>query len=193
MPQVAADYGISSYFRDPRGVWVNLYIPSTAHWMQDGAQVSLSQRGDYPYDQHVAFGFKTSKAARFAVNLRIPAWADGASVTVNGKRQEAEAGSFAMVERDWKDGDRIELELPLKNRLEAVDAQHADTAAFLAGPLVLFALADSQPSVTRTQLLAAKQIGRHDWQLQTAGGPMKMLPWTALDKEQPYATYLKVT
>jgi len=193
MPQVAADYGISSYFRDPRGVWVNLYIPSTARWMQGGAQVSLTQKGDYPYDPHVTFEVKASKASRFGVNFRIPAWAEEAAVTVNGKRQEAEPGSFAMVERDWKDGDRIELELPLKNRLEAVDAQHSNTVAFLAGPLVLFAIGDSPPQVTRAQLLATKKTGAQSWQLATADGVWKMLPWTMLSEGQPYTTYLKVT
>ena len=193
MPQVAADYGISTYFRDPRGVWVNLYVPSTARWMQDGAQISLSQKGDYPYSSRIAFELKASKASRFAVNLRIPPWAEAASLRVNDKHQEVAAGSFAVVERDWKNGDRIELELPLKTRLEAIDAQHNDTVALMAGPLVLFAAGDARPRATRTQLLAARQIGGRDWQVETANGPVKMLPWTALGKEQAYTTYLKTT
>jgi uncharacterized protein len=40
LPQVAADYGINTYFRDPHGVYVNLYIPSSVRWMQDGRQAS---------------------------------------------------------------------------------------------------------------------------------------------------------
>ena len=42
LPQVAADYRINTYFRDARGVYVNLYIPSTARWVQEGARVSLT-------------------------------------------------------------------------------------------------------------------------------------------------------
>src|SRR5215467_9884662 len=54
-PQVTADYRINTYFRDARGVWVNLYIPSTVKWKQDGAQVSLMMKSGYPDDSHVEF------------------------------------------------------------------------------------------------------------------------------------------
>ena len=192
LPQVAADYRINTYFRDARGVYVNLYIPSTLHWTHDGAQISLTQKSEYPYDSHIQLEVKTSKPAGFAASLRIPAWAEKASVSVNGTRQEAQPGSFARAERQWKDGDRIELELPLTTRLEAIDAQHPETVALLAGPLVLFAITDAQPAITRAQLLAAKRIGAQSWQIETADGPVKMLPFTAIE-DQAYTTYLRVT
>jgi len=192
MTQVAADYRINTYFRDGRGVYVNLYIPSTVRWMQDGAQVALTQESEYPYDSHLQFEVKASRAAEFAVNLRIPAWAVGASLSVNGKREAAEAGSFARVRRQWKTGDRIDLELPMTARLEAVDPQHPDTVALLIGPVVLFAITDTEPKVTRAQLLAAKRTGPQSWQVETVGGAMKMLPFTAIWEEQ-YSTYLRVT
>lgn len=191
LPQVAADYRINTYFRDARGVYVNLYIPSTLLWRQGGTQVGLTQKGEYPYDSHLQFEVKAERAAEFAVNLRIPAWAQGGSVAVNGKRQAASAGSFARIEREWKNGDRIDLDLPITTRLEAVDAQHLDTVALLVGPLVLFAITDSQAAVTRAQLLGAKTTGPQSWQVQTANGAMKMLPWTAIE-DQPYTTYLRV-
>lgn len=192
LPQVAADYRINTYFRDERGVYVNLYIPSAVRWTQGSVQVSLTQKGEYPYDPHVEFEVKTSKAAEFVVNLRIPAWAAGASVSVNGKREAAQAGSFARVERQWKTGDRIELELPMAARVEAIDAQHADTVALLVGPLVLFAVTDSEPRVTRSQLLAAKRSVGQSWQAEAAGGKLKMLPFTAI-QDEAYTTYLRVT
>ena len=191
MPQVAADYRINTYFRDPRGVWVNLYIPSTVRWTEDGAQISLTQRGEYPHESQVAFEVNTSKKASFAVNLRIPAWAEGASVTVNGKRESAAAGTFARVERKWKNGDRIELELPLKTRLEAIDAQHPDTVAVMVGPLVLFG--NQVPGLARTNLLAAKKMAQGVWHVSPDGNVvMKMVPWTALGEDEPYTTYLRV-
>jgi len=55
MPQVAADYRINTYFRDRHGVYVNLYIPSTVRWMQDGTKISLTQKTEYPYEPHVEF------------------------------------------------------------------------------------------------------------------------------------------
>ncbi len=190
MPQVAADYRINTYFRDGRGVYVNLYIPSTVRWTQDRVQIALTQKSEYPYDSQVEFEVKTSKAASFAVNLRIPAWADGASISVNGKRESASAGSFARVQRQWKDGDRIEMELPLKTRLEAIDPQHADTVALLVGPLVLFG--DQVPGLTRANLLAARKMAPGLWHVAAGGNVMKMLTWTEIE-DQPYTTYLRVT
>jgi hypothetical protein len=191
MTQVAADYRINTYFRDARGVYVNLYIPSTLLWRQDGTQVGLTQKGEYPYDSHVQFEVKTARATEFAVNLRIPAWAEGASVAVNGKREAATAGSFARLQREWKNGDRIDLELPMTTRLEAVDPKHPETVALMVGPLVLFAITDAQPAVTRAQLLAAKKTGAQSWQVETAGGAVKMLPWVGIGEEE-YSTYLQI-
>jgi len=192
MPQVAADYGINTYLRDEHGVYVNLYIPSTVRWQQGGAQIELTQKGEYPYDSQVQLEMKTSKTASFAVNLRIPTWAEGATLAVNGKhRQTATAGSFAQIQRKWKSGDRIEIELPMKIRLEPVDVQHPDTVAVLFGPLVLFG--EQVPGLTREHLLAAKRMTKEVWQASPDGNlVLKMVPWTTLGEDQPYTTYLKV-
>lgn len=192
MPQVAADYRINTYLRDPRGVWVNLYIPSTVRWTHDGTPVSLTQKGEYPNDSQVEFELSSTKAASFAVNLRIPRWTEGASVSVNGKRDPAAAGTFVRVEREWTNGDRIELELPMKPRLEPVDAHHPDLVALAVGPLVLFG--SQAPGLTRAQLLAAKKMAEGVWQVSLGGDRvMKMVPWTALSENEPYTTYLRVT
>jgi DUF1680 family protein len=191
MPQVAADYRINTYFRDARGVYVNLYAPSTLRWTQGGAQIALTQKSEYPYDAHVEFAVKASRAAEFAVNFRIPAWAEGASVSVNGKREAVSAGDFARVELQWKDGDRIDLELPMKARLEAIDAQHPETVALLVGPIVLFALGDP-PAVTRAQLLAVKKMVPDVWHVNAGGEVLKLMPFTAIE-DQEYTTYLRVS
>ena len=171
---------------------MNLYIPSTVRWTQGGAQIALTQTGAYPYDAQVRFEVKASKAAEFAVNLRIPAWAEGASVAVNGKRQAVQAASFTTVWREWETGDRIEVELPLKARLEAVDAAHPETVGLLVGPVVLFAITEADPQLTRAQLAAVKKTGAESWQVETANGPMKMLPFTGIGEEK-YSTYVRVT
>jgi DUF1680 family protein len=112
---------------------------------------------------------------------------------VNGKhRQNAAAGSFARIQRKWKSGDRIELELPMKTRLETIDRQHSDTVALVTGPLVLFGIMDSQPPISQVQLLGANKTGPRTWQADTATGPLKLLPWTEIG-DQTYTTYLRVT
>jgi DUF1680 family protein len=194
LPQVAADYRINTYFRDPQGVWINLYIPSTLRWKQDGADVALAQESLYPFESLMQFTVKTSHARDFILNFRIPAWAKGAHISVNGRSFETEIipGTFAAIHRTWNDGDRIEVDLPMTNRLEPVDPQHPQTVALLFGPLVLFAITDSQPSPTRSELLAAKRMDRRTWQVNTTSGPLKFLPFTDIGDEQ-YSTYLRVT
>jgi hypothetical protein len=192
MPQVAADYRINTYFRDARGVYVNLYIPSTLRWTQGSTQITLTQKSEYPYEGHVHLEVAAPRPAEFALYLRIPVWAEGASVSVNGKRESAQAGTFARVQRTWKTGDRVDLELPMKARLEAVDPQHADTVALVVGPIVLFAVTDSQPRVTRAQLLAVKKMVPEVWHVDVGNGVIKMMPFTAIE-DQPYTTYLRVS
>jgi DUF1680 family protein len=193
LPQVAADYGINTYFRDPRGVYVNLYIPSSLHWTQEGVQLSLAQTSLYPFDSVVQFELTTSRRLEFGLNFRVPSWAEGASLHVNGKRipEPVIPGNFVTVRRLWRTGDHIELDLPLVKRLESIDSLHPKNVALLCGPLVLFAITDKPPAVTRRQLLAAQKTGPQNWQVETAAAPLNMLPFTAIADEQ-YSTYLLV-
>ena len=194
LPQVAADYRINTYFRDSRGVFVNLYIPSTLQWTQDGAHIALTQKSLYPFDSVVQFEVKTSQAREFTLTFRIPAWANGASISVNGRRAQTPVttGAFVAVHRQWRSGDRIEVDMPMTMRLEAADPQHPQTVALVFGPLVLFVITDNQPALTREQLLAAKRTGQRSWEVGTATAPIRMLPFTEIGEEQ-YSTYLRVT
>jgi uncharacterized protein len=194
LPQVATDYGINTYFRDSQGVFVNLYIPSTLRWQHNGTSVTLVQKSSYPNDGMIEFEFSLSKPTDLVASFRIPAWADGASISVKGKRLTTPVlpGTFASIRREWKNGDRVELELPMRVRFEALDARNPDTVALLRGPLVLFPIAPASRKITREQLLNATIAGTGKWQVETASTPMTMLPFTAIEDEQ-YSTYLKVS
>jgi len=198
LPQVAADYRINTYFRGPQAVYVNLYIPSTLRWTANGAALSLTQEGGYPFEEKIAFTVTASRPAEQTLHFRIPAWAQSAEVFVNGTRQPGLAvpGQFASVQREWAGGDRVELELPMKMRLEPIDARHANTVALLRGPLVLMAVKERQdsplPRITREQLLAATRISARQWQAASAAGPVKLLPFTSIG-DLPYTTYLQIS
>jgi uncharacterized protein len=199
LPQIAADYRISAYFQNHRGVYVNLYLPSTLRWTARGAQFALTQKTDYPYDTQIRMDVTATAPAEFSVFLRIPAWAQGASLTVNGIRNShmVDAGTFAELRREWKNGDRIELDLPFATRLEAVDAQHPDVMALVNGPLVLMALRDGNAPlapVTKAQLLSAQQGGPHwhEWVAGSGANALRMKPFLDIGDEG-YTTYLKVT
>lgn len=196
LPQVAADYRINTYLRGPQAVFVNLYLPSTLRWTENGATLSLTQEGDYPYENRVTFTVTSSTPTDLTIHFRIPEWAEGASIFVNGKRQRdlAFPGQFAGVRREWATGDRVELSLPLKMRLEAIDARHLDTVALLCGPIVLMAVKQAQdgpvPKVSRQQLLAAKRVSERQWEANSESGPVTLLPFTSLGS-RPYTVYLK--
>jgi hypothetical protein len=198
LPQVAADYRINTYLRGPQSVYVVLYVPSTLRWTEGGAALTLTQEGEYPYHERVAFTVKASQPTELTLHFRIPEWAEGAEIAVNGQRQPGLAvpGQFAAIQREWRSGDRVELEFPLRMRLEAIDARHPNTVALMRGPLALMAVKPRQesplPKVTRSELLAARRVSERTWQAQSADGPVTMLafPWIG---DQAYSTYLQVT
>jgi hypothetical protein len=198
LPQVAADYRINIYLRGLQAVYVNLYVPSTLRWNENGAAVSLTQEGEYPYEDHMTFRMTASQPAELTIHFRIPAWAEGAQIFVNGARQTglSTPGQFAAIRREWNNGDRVELELPLKMRLQPIDTQHPDTVALLRGPLLLMAVKEEKaappPKVTREQLLAATRVSERGWETASANGPVTMLPFTWLGS-RPYTTYVKVS
>ena len=196
-PQVTADYGISSYFRSPDGVYINLFVPSRVSWRQNGARVAIEQHTQYPLTSEVEMRIQVDRSETFAVFLRVPAWAGkGTSVSVNGSKADVEMrpGSFASIRREWKNGDRIEYTIDRPLRLESVDAQHANTVALLCGPLTLFGINSPESRFTRAQLLAARQMGpgSERWQVQSAVAPVTFLPFVHI-RNQEYRLYHEVS
>jgi DUF1680 family protein len=187
-PQLAADYGISSYFRDPKGVYVNLYVPSRVSWKQGSARVSLTQETSYPTVGETTLHIKTDRAERFVVALRVPAWAGKQSaVTVNGKPAGVtlEPGRWARLDRTWNDGDRVELTLDMPLRLVPLDPQHTNLVALVHGPVTLFAIEPGAAKFTQSQMLAARQLGASsgDWEVATDTGKVVMRPFPAIRTE----------
>jgi uncharacterized protein len=197
LPMDAADYRICAYFSSFRGVYVNLYSPSTLSWRGGQATCSLRQTTNYPYSSQVQMEITTSSPSEFSVFLRIPGWARSAALTTNGMRdsRKLEPGSFAELHRTWKTGDRIELDLPFTTRLEPVDAEHPDTVALITGPLVLMAIkSEAQDPATkqwsRGELLAATQAPNqgHEWRTE---GALTLKPFADIQDES-YTTYLQL-
>ena len=193
LPQVATDYGINAYLRDARGVYVNLYLPSTLRWVQGDARCSLQLSGDYPFADAVTMRIGASSPETFALRLRIPAWAAGAHVEINGEawNRPAEPGAFVTIEREWRDDDRVDLALPRALQLTPLDRRHPDTVALSCGPLLLFALTPGgeRPRPRRSEMLAARQMGARRWETRVEGERVTFLPYVAIDAEQ-YSTFL---
>jgi uncharacterized protein len=192
LPQVVADYWINGYFHEPGAVWVNLYLPSALRWSEGNAKVEMDLEGTYPETPEVRLRMKTSHPVTFALKLRIPAWAEGASLEVNGKPVKlAVMAGFATVRRKWRAGDMVKLQLPMKPRFEALDEAHPETVGVLLGPRVLFALASEPVAASKAHVLEIQQAGSGEWTLQSANGPVKMVPFTSV-ADQPYLTYIQL-
>jgi len=195
-PQLAADYHISAYLRSADGVYVNLYAPSQVQWNDGTARYGLKQETKYPFDNKVQIEVSGSQPSEYTIYARIPAWAmPDPVVSVNGKRvPNVQPGTFAAIRRTWKDGDRVELEFPMPLRLEAVDDNHPNLVALMRGPLVLFAVTDSQPSFDRAELLRAKLAGNaagDSIATSADGRPIAMRPFASINDES-YSTYVKL-
>ena len=197
-PQLAADYHVSTYLRSHDGIYVNLFTPSTVRWMDGGTKLQLTQATKYPFENKIELQISASQPHEQTVYVRIPSWAKpDPIVMVNDRRISipVEVGSFAAIRNRWKDGDRIQIELPMPLRLEEVDANHPKLVALVQGPLVLMAIADSQPTFDAQALLRAKPVNnaRGDWTASSvSGGEVIMRPFMTIDKES-YSTYVQIT
>ena len=208
LPQITADYGISSYFASANGLHVNLYVPSQVTWQQAGAPITLTQETQYPFRPTTKLTIKTAADRDFTLSLRIPAWAGpGTRVAVNGKSlSEVKPGTFHSVKRTWRNGDVVELEFDMPLRLETLSmnvSQPSPTepgtflatqtttqlAALMSGPTVFMATGPWPIEMTASSLLAAQKIESGDaYTVATPRSPITFRPFTAIHDEL-YRTY----
>ena len=185
-PQVTADYGISSYFQSPEGVFVNLFVPSRLRFRRNGTLCSIEQRTKYPYVGETTLRVTAENPQKFTIALRVPEWAGaGTAVSVNGRlwNTEVRPGSFLRISREWKNGDAIEYSIGMTTRLEPVDEQHPNTVALLSGPLALFAINSPASRFTRSQLMAAELKGS-SWLAHSATAPVSFKAFSDVRHEQ---------
>ncbi len=195
-PQLTADYGISSYFRSGKGIHVNLFVPSRVTWKQGSSHVSLTQETKYPSVGETTLYLKLDRPQRFTMAVRVPAWAGKQTrLQVNGKPTgpTLQPGTWAELDREWKDGDRIEYSIDMPLRLVPLDRNHTSLVALLCGPVALFAIEPEAASMTARQLLAARRVGEisGEWEVETSTGKVLMKPYPAITTER-YRLYQEI-
>lgn len=81
----------------------------------DGHEVKLVEETNYPFDEVVKFTVHTDGNVAFPFYMRVPGWSDETEVTVNGEpvNVSGAAGKFVCIEREWADGDVVELKMPM--------------------------------------------------------------------------------
>jgi DUF1680 family protein len=116
------------------GLVAAAYSPCEVRTTVRGAAVHVVEETDYPFRDTVRITINPSKPANFPLQLRIPAWANGATIHVNGVVQSTpKVAAFARIERNWKRGDVVELRLPLEPKLRS---GYKDSVSIERGPLV---------------------------------------------------------
>ncbi len=123
------------------GIAAIAYAPCRVNaFVANGVQVSLTVDTAYPFNEDITISIHLPKPTRFPLKLRIPGWCNTPRLSVNGQNHplvDYNADRFMTLEREWQDGDRAQLTLPMEIRLE----RRANAAAGIQrGPLV-YALA----------------------------------------------------
>jgi uncharacterized protein len=135
--QAVAAYNELAYFAGTDDALnVTLYLPSEVVHQVKNQSVKVRQETTYPDGDTSQFTITCDQPAEFAMRLRIPAWCNGATATVNGQITSGVPGEWLVIKRMWKTGDVLTITLPMLFRLEPVDAQHLRRCAVMRGPVV---------------------------------------------------------
>src|SRR5690606_29361503 len=119
------------------GLAVLSYGPSSARATIGGIEVEAEQQTSYPFSDEIRIVLRTERPTSFPLHLRIPGWAEGATLKVNGQHEAlASSGQITRLERLWRTGDAVELIFPAKITRSA---WHKQLTSLERGPLV-FAL-----------------------------------------------------
>ena len=132
-----AKFNDTIYFHDDDGLYVNLFIASELDWPEKA--IRLRQNTRFPEEDTIVFTIESNRPTQMSIRIRVPYWAtDGGALTLNGRRLQvfASPGSYVAVERAWKDGDRLEVRLPMTLHAAPADGDGRQQA-MMYGPLVL--------------------------------------------------------
>jgi hypothetical protein len=130
-------YADTIYFHDEDSLFVNLFIASELSWPEKG--ISIRQETKYPAADVSMLRIKAETPVMLALKIRHPGWAtDGMFVQVNGRKQKLNSapGSYLALSRQWRDGDCIEVRVPMRVHTEFLPGVRNEVA-LLYGPVVL--------------------------------------------------------
>jgi DUF1680 family protein len=136
-----AEVGGYAYSKTDDAIWINLYGGNKLSTTLHDHPLKLSQQSNYPWDGPVRITIDECPTAEFSLKLRIPGWADDATIQVNGSaaRTKATPGAYAELRRRWKAGDTIELQMPMPARLMEANPlveEARNQVAIKRGPIV---------------------------------------------------------
>jgi len=131
-----------AYSISDKGLWFNLYGGNNLITkLSNGGKVALSQETNYPWDGKIKIIIKETGNDPYSLFLRIPAWTKNAQISINGKHQadNLNSGTYAELNRVWKKGDVVELNLPMEATLIEANPlveENRNQVAVKRGPVV---------------------------------------------------------
>jgi uncharacterized protein len=164
------------YFHEDNSIFVNLYIASEVDWPDKG--IRLTQVTSFPEQQGTTLTISAAKPVHLNLKLRVPYWAKSGAVQVNGKTVPAfaDAGSYLILRGPWKNGDRIELDLPM--HLHAAPMPDKESLqAVMYGPLVMTARFGEEPGEKWYRHFTADEKQEAAPSLQFNGEPHDPSSW----------------
>jgi DUF1680 family protein len=132
------------YFHDDNSIYINLFIESEVNWPEKG--IRLRQQTAFPEEEGTTLIVSAASPVSVDISVRIPYWCRGGSVKINGRSLPAVASpsSYLVLRGPWKNGDRIELSLPMHLHAAPMpDKENLQAAMY--GPLVLAAKLEDLP------------------------------------------------
>jgi len=127
------------YTTSEEGIWVHLYGENEAKIPWGDKEIKLIEKTNYPWEGNIKLEVKTE--GEYKIFLRIPSWAKGYTIKINGNKintKEVKNG-YIEVENQWKEGDKINLELPME--IEIIESHpkvkdNVGKVAIKRGPIV---------------------------------------------------------
>ncbi len=161
-------YGQFIYAHSPDSLYVNLFVDSELTWKEKGLKVR--QKTTFPDEPRSRLLLLAAQPTALTIRIRYPAWVEKGklAIKVNGESQpiEAQPGSYVAIERTWRAGDQIDIELPMHNEIERLP-DGSDYVAVVHGPIVLAAK-------TSTADLDGLRAGEGRW-VHIPSGPLAPL------------------
>ncbi len=133
-----AKYADTIFFHGQCALYVNLFIPAELNWKAKG--LTVRQETKFPESDSTRLTFHCRKPLSLVLKVRWPAWAQkGIQVTVNGTetKVDGQPGSYVGIQREWRDGDVVEIRLPMTLRTEPLPGNNPRIVAVFDGPIVL--------------------------------------------------------
>jgi DUF1680 family protein len=126
----------SIYFYNGTTLTVNMFVPSVLDWSERG--ITVTQTTSYPASDTTTLRITGDAGGSWSLRVRIPGWAGGATISVNGAQQDVDTtpGTYAVVTRSWASGDTVEVHLPMSVVMTAAN-DDPNVAAITYGPVVL--------------------------------------------------------